>query len=187
MEKHQFCEGEFIALTSGAQWIGPAVFIGGDTASGGTGADNCYMVLHAGSGVWRLYKRQSSSFSLLTNITSVDLFGNKVRVRIEALERSDAVELRWWINGIEGTPYTDTTTTRVTHKSTMSNRGAAQGTAFGVNFGNGASGERYAMWIRGGNMPERKTRTIWIPVQGVDTAEPPVTLLKKFLTLLGVG
>lgn len=171
----QFCECEVIFTdpTPGSNyWCGPAVFCGGDRADTSPSYLNKYAVLmvsaNAGDGAceWRLYARRGGTWVVLQSHTSApDAALAPVRARIEAVEYSDRVELRWWINGQEQTPHTDSLTTRITSKSSTASANGQ--TAVGLSWGHSGALDtaRRVLWVRGGNLPESKEgELVWYTI-----------------------
>jgi len=154
----QFSEAQ-VQTTSNTFWVGPRVFGNGDIASGGTGENSGYQILCAGTGTLRLYRLNNTGFTQLDQETGGwDSTAAPIVLRLEALDTGSEVILRWWVNGNELPPYTDSSADRIIHTASNSERAF---TSPGVHFGNAGTGfERYVDWFRAGNMPERTTKSL---------------------------
>lgn len=177
---HQFSEAMIqipVGSPASSSWVGPSVFMGGDTADSQVSNENYISVLCSdagdGSSTYIVYQHDSGGYTNLGSAQGPDPAERPVLVRLEARDLEDVTVIDWWIDGLKQTQIKDSSADRIQHTtvSTTPTGRTSPGLAFGNNGGNDAL--RQVLWFRGGAMPERTFDTKWIPIG--DIAPPPTT------------
>ena len=182
----QFSEADvFVPVTEerASIWIGPAVFCASVDGGGAGRIDNVYAILveRAGGGTatYRLYRRRAGAWTqIYQRAGEIDCSDRPVRLRLEAHDTGSTTSLRWWLDGVEQTPYEDTGTARLTSASAHAGHSYV-----GLSWGSGSIASSALRWctrLRAGCMPERSSVRDFIII---DEKLPDLTTFDKEATV----